>query len=170
MDLRQNDWDIHSTTYEIDGFLMMYTCHHINISNPHAHAHTHEHSHANVQVNTYTYVCVSVCWKVITFYQGWYKNKSKLNFFKCHHQNLFINIYIRGAFNKFPDFFVQEFKIAVDSWKFITLLLYIVWDDWTIFMISGSNEQLQQQLKYTLLKPDCRSWWISTMQSGVEGT
>ena len=33
-------------------------------------------------------------------------------------------------------------------------------------MISGSNEQLQQQLEYTLLKPDCHSWWISKMQSG----
>ena len=45
------------------------------------------------------------------------------------------------------------------------LLLYILWDDWPIFMISGSNEQLQQQLEYTLLKPDCHSWWISKMQS-----
>ena len=45
------------------------------------------------------------------------------------------------------------------------LLLYILWDDWPIFMISGSNEQLQQQLGYTLLKPDCHSWWISKMQS-----
>ena len=35
-------------------------------------------------------------------------------------------------------------------------------------MISGSNEQLQQQLEYTLLKPDCHSWWISKMQSGRE--
>ena len=34
-----------------------------------------------------------------------------------------------------------------------------------MFMISGSNEQLQQQLEYTLLKPDCHSWWISKMQS-----
>ena len=33
------------------------------------------------------------------------------------------------------------------------------------FMISGSNEQLQQQLEYTLLKPDCYGWWISKMQS-----
>ena len=32
-------------------------------------------------------------------------------------------------------------------------------------MISGSNEQLQQQLEYTLLKPDCHSWWNSKMQS-----
>ena len=33
-------------------------------------------------------------------------------------------------------------------------------------MISGSNKQLEQQLDYTLLKPDCHSWWISKMQSG----
>ena len=37
-------------------------------------------------------------------------------------------------------------------------------------MISGSNEQLQQQLEYTQLKPDCHSWWISKMQSGREDT
>ena len=50
------------------------------------------------------------------------------------------------------------------------LLLYILWDDWTNFMISGWNQQLQQQLEYTLLKPDCHSWWISKMQSGREDT
>ena len=37
-------------------------------------------------------------------------------------------------------------------------------------MISASNEQLQQELEYTLLKPDFHSWWISKMQSGREGT
>ena len=58
----------------------------------------------------------------------------------------------------FQTFFVQAFKIVVDSWKFIMLLIYILWDDWSIFMISGSNQQLQQQLEYTLLKPDCHSW------------
>ena len=45
------------------------------------------------------------------------------------------------------------------------LLLYILWDDEPIFMISGSNEHLQQQLEYTPLKPDCYSWSISKMQS-----
>ena len=50
------------------------------------------------------------------------------------------------------------------------LLLYILWDDWQIFMISGSNEQLQQQLENTLLKPDCHSWWLSKIQSGCEDT
>ena len=80
------------------------------------------------------------------------------------------HIYICGAFNKFPDFFVQVFRIVVDSWKFSILLLYILWDDWLIFMISRSNEQLQQQLEYTLLKPDYHSWWISKMQSGREDT
>ena len=66
----------------------------------------------------------------------------------------------------FQPFLVQAFKIVVDSWKFTMLLLYIIWDDWLIFRISASNEQLQQQLEYTLLKPDCHSWWISKMQSG----
>ena len=33
-------------------------------------------------------------------------------------------------------------------------------------MISHSNELLQQELEYTLLKPDCHSWWISKMQWG----
>ena len=37
-------------------------------------------------------------------------------------------------------------------------------------MILGSNEQLQQELEYTLLKPDCYSWWISNMQSGRKDT
>ena len=54
----------------------------------------------------------------------------------------------------------------LNSGKFGMLLLYILWDDWPIFIISASNEQLQQQLEYTLPKPDCHSWWISRMQSG----
>ena len=37
-------------------------------------------------------------------------------------------------------------------------------------MIPNSNEQLQQELEYTLLKPDCHSWWISKLQSGRENT
>ena len=37
-------------------------------------------------------------------------------------------------------------------------------------MISASNEQLQQQLEYSLQKPDCHSWWISKMQSGRKDT
>ena len=49
-------------------------------------------------------------------------------------------------------------------------LLYILWDDWPIFMISISKEQLQQQLEYNLLKSDCYSWWFSKMQSGHEDT
>ena len=72
---------------------------------------------------------------------------------------------ICGAFNKFPDFFVQAFKIVIDTWKFSMLLRYILWDDWPPFMISGLNEQLQQQLEYTRPKPDFHSWWISKMQS-----
>ena len=85
--------------------------------------------------------------------------------------NIYIYIYIYVVHSIcFKTFFVQALKIVVDSWKFTMLLLYILWDDWPIFMISNSNEQLQQELEYTLLKPDCHSWWISKMQSGIEDT
>ena len=50
------------------------------------------------------------------------------------------------------------------------LLLDILWDDWPVFMISGSNEQLQQQLEYNVENPDCHSWWISIMQYRREDT
>ena len=70
----------------------------------------------------------------------------------------------------FQTFFVWALKSVVDTWKLSMLLLHIVWDDKPISMISASNEQLQQQLEYTLLKPDCHSWWISKMQSGREDT
>ena len=70
----------------------------------------------------------------------------------------------------FQTFFICTFKIVVDSWKFCMLLLYILWDDWSVFIISDYNEQLQQQLEYTLQKPDCHSWWFSKMQSGREDT
>ena len=66
----------------------------------------------------------------------------------------------------FQAFFVRAFRIVV----FSILLLYILWDDWPIFRISASNEQLPQQLEYTLLKPDCHSCWISKIQSGRENT
>ena len=89
----------------------------------------------------------------------------------ANYQHLFKTLHwgtgIQGAYVKFPDFFHVAFKIVVDSWKFTILLLYILRDDWPIFMISDSNEQLQQQLEYTLLKPDFHSWWISKMQSDI---
>ena len=69
-----------------------------------------------------------------------------------------MSIMIRGAYD----------TIVVDYWKYSMLLLYILWDDWPMFMISCSNEQLQQQLEYALLKPDCHSCWISKMQSARE--
>ena len=36
----------------------------------------------------------------------------------CLYIYIYIYIYIRSVFNKFPDFFVQAFKIIVDSLKF----------------------------------------------------
>ena len=70
----------------------------------------------------------------------------------------------------FQILFLQAFKIIVDSWEFTMLLLYILWDDWQIIMILGSNEQLQQQLEYILRKPDCHCWWISKIRYGREDT
>ena len=77
---------------------------------------------------------------------------------------------VRDEFNKLPDFFFCMSKIDVDSWKFSVLLRYILWDDRPFFMISVSNQQLQQEFEYTLLKPDCHSWWFAKMQSGREDT
>ena len=64
---------------------------------------------------------------------------------------------------------VRDIRAGGTTWWW-WWLLYILWDDWPIFIISASNEQLQQQLEYTLIKPDCHSWWISKMQSGHEDT
>ena len=80
-----------------------------------------------------------------------------------------LNIYVVPSVS-FQNVFVQACRIVVDSWKFSILLLYILWDDWPIFMISSSNKQQQQQLEYTLRKPGCYSWWILKMQSGREDT
>ena len=72
----------------------------------------------------------------------------------CQHTLMMIWVH-----TSFQTFSYGHLKLSY-SWKFTMLLLYVLWDDWPIFMISRSNEQLQQQLK-----PDYHSWWISKMQS-----
>ena len=47
-----------------------------------------------------------------------------------HIFNFYAKVIVRDAFNRFPDFFVQAFKIVVHSWNLCMLLLYILWDDW----------------------------------------
>ena len=54
-------------------------------------------------------------------------------------ENLHLILYYEVFSLSFQTFFVQAFKIIVDSWKFNMLLLYIL----SIFTISGSKEQLQ---------------------------
>ena len=82
--------------------------------------------------------------------------------------SLYIYIYIYMVFSiSFQTFLHRHLKLSVDSCNFNMLLLYIIWEDWLIFMISGSNEQQQHDWEYTLLNPDCHSWWISKMQSGL---
>ena len=43
---------------------------------------------------------------------GSFKNAINNFFYKSYISN------IRGAYDTFPDFFVQAFKIVVDSWKY----------------------------------------------------
>ena len=61
----------------------------------------------------------------------------------------------------FQTFFVQAFKIVVDSWKFTMLLLYIFWDDWPILKWTATAA-----IGIQPTKPDCHSWWFSKIQSG----
>ena len=105
------------------------------------------------------YICIKMIWYKITF-NGWYTIIPT----KSNHLYLIYEVHTIGL----QSFFVWASEIVVESWKFSILLLYTFWGVWPIFMISSSNEQLQQQLEYTLLKPDCQSWWISKMQSGHE--
>ena len=91
-----------------------------------------------------------------------YVTVSVVTLWTCIHT--YIHTYVVPSIS-FQTYFLLAFKIVVDSWKFSMLLLYILWDDWQTFKISGSNQQLQQEFEDTLLKPDCYSWWISKMQS-----
>ena len=65
----------------------------------------------------------------------------------------------------FQTFFLQAFKIVVDSQYVIA-----IYDDGPIFMILGAKEHQEKELEYTLLKPDCHSWLISKMQSERQDT
>ena len=69
----------------------------------------------------YTYILniYDLVWLVFMAYQQLFTGK--------------FSLYIRGAYDKFPDFFRVGIKIIVDSWKFSMWLLYILWDDWLIF-------------------------------------
>ena len=56
-----------------------------------------------------------------------------LNLLHILYASFFVDLFIRCALNKFPDYFGQGFKIVVDTWKLSMLLLYILWDDWPTF-------------------------------------
>ena len=73
--------------------------------------------------------------------------------------SIYLSIYQRDGFNKFPDFFVHAFKIVVDTWK-IQYIIAIHLMRWLINFYDFYDKQLQQQLEYTQLKPDCHSCWI----------
>ena len=119
----------------------------------HTHTHTHTHTHIYIYIErereserkrekyVYIYIYTSI--------------------YVYIHICMYIYIYIYDTYKiSFQTFFIRAFKIVVDSWNFTMLLLYTIWDDWAIFMFSGSNEQPEQEFEYTLLKPDCHNWWI----------
>ena len=106
--------------------------------------------------------CINIICSVVKYFEYFFCNFNCSVLVICAQKSIII--YEEHTIS-FQLFFVRAFKMVVDSWKFTMLLLYILWDDWPIFMISGLNEQLQQQLEYTLLKPDGHSWWISKVQS-----
>ena len=68
----------------------------------------------------------------------------------------------------FQTFLVQAFKFVVVLKIQYVIAIHVMRWLTNFFMISSSNKQLQQELEYTLLKPDCHSWWISKMHSGRE--
>ena len=114
-------------------------------------------------------VCVCVCiyiyiyntTSIQNYLQYWKKRKvSSISMFK-------FEIYVVPSIS-FQTFLYRHLEWWQTLEKFSMLLLYVLSDDWPIFMIYVSNEQLQQQLKYTILKPDYHSRWISKMQSGRE--
>ena len=73
--------------------------------------------------------------------------------------------------------FVQAFKIVVDSWKFTMLLLYILWDDWPIFMIYNWRRLLKihyviaiHLMRWLTKFYDFRFKWTATAAIGIHPT
>ena len=60
--------------------------------------------------------------------------------------------YVAHSIN-FQTFFVQAFKIVVDSWKFSMLLLYILWDDFWLFpKLRGCRYETIEEMKEAVTK------------------
>ena len=67
---------------------------------------------------------------------------------------------VRGEFNKFLDFFFMyrhlKLSLTLENLSCYGYTSYVMTD--LFLLISGLNEQLQQELECTLLTPDCHSW------------
>ena len=97
-------------------------------------------------------LCFYVCGYVIVLYK-------RVSFFLCTYFRACVRV-----LKSFQTFFVQAFKIVVDSWIF-TMLLAIHLMRWLTNFYDFNFKETA-----TLLKPDCHSWWISKMQYGCEDT
>ena len=78
--------------------------------------------------------------------------------------------YIHRAFNKFPDFFCTGIWNCRRLLKIQYVIVIHIMRWQTNFDDFRLKKQLQYQLEYTILKPDCQSWCISKMQSWREDT
>ena len=81
---------------------------------------------------------------------------------KCVYIYIFLYIHIRGAFNMFPDFFVQ-------NWRRLLKIQYVI----AIHLMRWLTNLYDFSFKWTAtvaigIHPDCHSWWILKMQSGRE--
>ena len=95
---------------------------------------------------------------------------------------VYIYIYVEHSIS-FQTFFVQAFKIVVDSWKFSMLLLCILWltnfYDFSFKSTATAGIEIYPDCHSWWISaatagigihPDCQRWWISKMQSGREDT
>ena len=67
---------------------------------------------------------------------------------------------LRGAYNKFPDFFRMGHLKLLSTLQNSLCYCYILWDDWSFYDFRFKSTATAA-MEYTLLKPDCHSWWIS---------
>ena len=96
-------------------------------------------------------------WPVISNYNLSWKNEKLLSI-----------VMLRGAFNKFPDFFVQAFKIIIENsvcYCYVVKIQYVI----AIHLMRWLTNFYDSRFKWTATAGiGIHSWWISKMQSGCE--
>ena len=79
----------------------------------HIHTQTHTHIYIYVHIYIYIYICVCVCVCVCLLSNTKSSDDGNNSIFGLS----FLNIYVRGSLNKFPDFFVWALLLIVHTWN-----------------------------------------------------